>query len=144
MNNAVDYLEFEIQSYARGHIRIPFQPPVITLIVILLSSSTQELIDVNFVTAVSGWEYDCASARQSSWHERKKVKTHSLFRSTGINSLSTLFAVAYSVSSEKLSHCYLLCFLIKTLKCVWPLHQTWRYYARFHLSIFPFIKKLCL
>lgn len=44
MNNAVDCLEFEIQTHARDHITIPFQPPVITLIVILFSFSTQELM----------------------------------------------------------------------------------------------------
>lgn len=54
MNNAVDYFEFEIQTQARGHIAIPFQPLVITIRVILLPFCTQELIDVNFVTAASG------------------------------------------------------------------------------------------
>lgn len=54
MSNAADYLEFEIKTHARCRITIPFQPPVITLIVILLSFSTQELIDVNFVLAASG------------------------------------------------------------------------------------------
>lgn len=56
MNNAGDYLEFVIQSHARGHITNPFQPTVITIIVALLFFSTRELIEVNFITAASGWE----------------------------------------------------------------------------------------
>lgn len=54
MNNAVDYLEFIIQTHARGHITIPFQPSVITIIVALLSFSMKELVDVNFIIAASG------------------------------------------------------------------------------------------
>lgn len=66
MNNAVDYLEFVIQTHARGHIAIPFQPSVITIIV-LLSFSMQELVDVNFSTAAPGWRYNCVCGRQNSW-----------------------------------------------------------------------------
>lgn len=54
MNNAGDYLEFVIQSHARGHITNPLQPTVITIIVALLFFSTRELIEVNFITAASG------------------------------------------------------------------------------------------
>lgn len=78
MNNAVDYLDSEIQTHTRGHITIPFQPPVITLIVIVLPFSTQELIDVGFVTAASGWEYDCASAKVLGMNGRRSKRTVSL------------------------------------------------------------------
>lgn len=44
----------------------------------------------------------------------------SLFRSSGINALSTLFAIACSVLTEKWRHCNLLCLLIKTY-CTKPL-----------------------
>lgn len=61
MNNVVDYLEFKIQTRARGHIINSSSAPVITIVVILLPFSTQVVIDVNFVSTASGWEYDCTS-----------------------------------------------------------------------------------
>lgn len=54
MNNVVDYLEFKIQTRARGHIINSSSAPVITIVVILLPFSTQVVIDVNFVSTASG------------------------------------------------------------------------------------------
>lgn len=120
MNNAVDYLEFENQARVRGHITIAFEPTVTIITVMLLSFTFQELADVNFVTAASAWENGCASARQSSWHERKEVMMHKV-SSCPLELMHPPHCLQLLVQyDQRNSNCNLLCPLIKTY-CTKPL-----------------------
>lgn len=70
---------------------------------------------MNFVAAASGREYDCESSNVLGMCGRRSKGSVSL----GPLELSHCpYAIACSVSLEKLNHCYLLCLLIKTLKYV--------------------------
>lgn len=109
MNNVVDYLEFKVQTCVRGHI-------------INSSSAPCDYHKSNSVTFEHSVSDRCEFCYCSIWLSMivqvspevflcklKEIKMQSLFRS-GVNSLSIVFATAYSVLLERLTVIFIYIF----------------------------------
>lgn len=70
----------------------------------------------------------------------EEVKTHSSFRYSGINSLSLLFTITYSVLYEEVTHCCLLCLYFKHWGKSDPCTRSWDIMLGSLLAFVPVFK----
>lgn len=100
MNNVVDYLEFKIETHVRGHINSS-SAPCDYHESFLLPFSTQEEIDALLLQHL--FESMIVQMSPKAFGVNARRSKCSLFRSAGVNSLSTVFATAYSILLGKLT-----------------------------------------